>query len=127
MTPNSYAKKILSVEDNPTDLKFIKSTLEKHGYIVLSARTGEDGLAIVLHEKIDLIILDELLPDTRGTEVCRKLRADPRTKDIPVLFLTVVDEPQNVLDHFELDALSHLTKPISGSELVHQVESILHN
>ena len=118
-------KNILTIEDSPTDQLFIQKTLEKEGYTVFTAASGQESTGIIETQKLDLIIIDEILPDTRGTEICKKIKADERTRDIPVLFLTVVDEPEVILAHFDLDVINHLTKPISAKKLLAQVEAIL--
>ena len=101
-------KRILTIEDNPTDQRFIQKVLEKEGYVVLTASSGEEGLQIAKEKKPDMIILDEILPGIHGVEIGKRLRQDPQTKNIPFLFLTIVDSPKVVLEHFELDAINHL-------------------
>ncbi|MFA5060649.1 MAG: response regulator [Candidatus Omnitrophota bacterium] len=118
-------KTILTIEDTPSDQRFIQRVLEKDGYKVLTADNGKSGLRIAKAQKPDLIILDEILPDIRGTEVCGLLKIDAETHNIPVLFLTVVDDPKNILGHFEMDVMAHLTKPIKAEDLLKQIQAVL--
>ena len=117
-------KKILTIEDNPTDRKFIQRILEKKGYRVYAAETAAKGLGMAASKNPDLILMDELLPDMSGSDACRQLKASKETRQIPVIFLTVVDSPSSIIEHFELDAVTHLTKPINAKMLIDQIEMV---
>ena len=114
--------KILTIEDDATQRTLIQRTLEKKGHSVLIAEDGRKGLELAQRERPDLIILDVVMPQMRGDEVCRRLKTDSRTKDIPVLFLTSLDTPKDVIEHYDLGADVHLTKPINPKELIRQVD-----
>jgi len=118
----SKAKRVLAIDDDPTLRKMIQSTLQKKGYAVLTTDTGENGLKLAQDEKPHVILLDVILPGMKGNEVCRRLKNDPLTKDIPIIFLTSQDSPQEVIEHYELGADIHLTKPIDPKELLSQVQ-----
>ena len=116
------AKRVLAIDDDRIQRTMIQTTLQKRGYSVFTAETGESGLNMAFELKPDLVILDVVLPVMSGHEVCRRLKADQRTKDIPVIFLTSQDSPGDVIEHYELGADIHLTKPINSKELVTQVQ-----
>lgn len=118
----ALGKSILTIEDDITQRTMIQRTLEKRGYTVLMAEDGPKGLEVAQNQKPDLILLDVLMPGMRGDEVCRRLKSDNRTKDIPVLFLTSLDTPKDVIRHYDVGGEIHLTKPINAKELIAQVE-----
>jgi len=126
-TPHSAlpSRCILTIEDDATQRTMIQKTLERRGYTVLIAEDGERGLELALLQRPDLILLDVIMPRMRGEEVCRRLKADSRTKDIPVLFLTSLDTPKDVIEHYDLGAEIHLSKPINPKELISQIEITL--
>ena len=119
---NQISRRILTIEDDPTQRMMIQKTLEKKGYTVLMADSGEKGLEVAFLQKPDLIILDVVMPGIHGEEVCKRLKSDARTKNIPILFLTSMDEPKDIIDHYDLGAEVHLTKPINPKELINQIE-----
>jgi len=117
---------ILAIEDDLTQQSMIKKTLEKNGYRVSLAEDGEKGFEAAKREKPDLILLDVVLPGgMNGQEVCKRLKADEATQGIPVIFLTSINTPGSVVEHFDLGAEMHLSKPISAKELISQVEITL--
>ncbi len=118
-------KKVLLVEDSEVDRKIIENTLTKNGYHLFLAPTGEAGLELARKSKPNLIILDYMLPGMNGLDVCKSLKAHPDTKDIPILFLTCVDTPKNIIDCFEIGAENYLVKPITPKLLLTQVEMTL--
>ncbi|MDD3375065.1 MAG: response regulator [Candidatus Omnitrophica bacterium] len=115
-------KNILVVEDEPGQRLTIQKILEKQGYDLLLAENGSQGLAQARSRKPDLILLDVVMPEIDGREVCRQLKADESTKDIPIIFLTASDTANDIIDHFDLGADMHLTKPIDAKELIAQIE-----
>lgn len=118
-------KMVLTVEDDITQRTMIQKTLEKYGYTVLSAEDGAKGLEIAQSRKPDLILLDVIMPKMRGDEVCRRLKANDATKNIPVIFLTSLDAPKDIISHYEIGGDIHLTKPINPKELIKQIEITL--
>ena len=115
-------RRILTIEDDLIQRTMIQRTLEKRGYTVLAAEDGLKGLEIAFSEIPDLILLDVIMPGLRGNEVCRRLKNDSRTKNIPVLFLTSLDTPKEIIEQYDLGAEVHLTKPINPKELISQIE-----
>jgi CheY-like chemotaxis protein len=116
---------ILIVDDSEIDRKLIFKALENEGYRLIQAENGELGLQAALKENPDLIFLDCQMPVMDGLTMCRKLKESIRTKTIPVVFLTALDTPRNIIDCFEVDAENYLSKPISPKILVNQVKLIL--
>ena len=118
-------KSILIVEDNEVDSKIVQRIVDKLGHRILTATNGKVGLEAVRTERPDLIILDCEMPVMGGVEMCEMLRAEDETVNIPVLFLTAGNTPQNIIEAFELDAENYLSKPINSKILIQQIEQIL--
>lgn len=119
------SKKILVVDDERLLHTMMRSILETHGFEVVSAMTGEEGLAMASSEKPDLIVLDVVMPKMKGREVCAKLKADPRTEHIPVIFLTAKDSADDVEAEFDAGAMGHVTKPVNVSVFMKMVKKAL--
>jgi CheY-like chemotaxis protein len=116
---------ILVIDDDEILLKTIRPLLISHGCSVLTAASGEEGLQIVKTQKPDMVILDVLLPKMKGREVCKTLKEDESTKDIPVIFLTAKDSPEDIQAEKEAGAAAHLTKPLNPRQLIATIRSIL--
>ena len=123
--PSAPPAVILFVDDNEIARKMISRTLARKHYRVLLSDNGEKGLEIARTEKPDLILLDIVLPGINGIEVCKRLKNDPATQDIPVLFLTGSDTPQNILDCYEFGAENYLNKSIGAGALLSQIDMTL--
>lgn len=123
----SIAYKILVVDDHPETLSIIQSVLQQQGYTVLGARSGFRGLSLAESENPDLILVDGMMPEMDGWEVCRRLRATPNLSDIPIIMFTAVDEAEQKLAGFDAGADDYLTKPTEPAELVERVKMILDN
>ncbi|MBF0569697.1 MAG: response regulator [Candidatus Omnitrophica bacterium] len=117
--------KVLIIDDERTLHAMLKPILGSHGFEVISALTGEEGLALARKEKPALVVLDVIMPAMKGREVCRRLKNDPETASIPVLFLTAKDSPDDVRAELEAGAVGHVTKPINPSHLVKQMKKVL--
>ena len=122
---NFERKSILVVDDDPGSLKTVKGILLPNGYSVLTAATGEKGVQIAKQQKPDLIILDVILPGIKGRDVCAQLKEDVHSKDIPVIFLTAKDSPDDIKAEMEVGGVYHLTKPVNARALLSQVRKIL--
>ena len=117
--------KILVVDDEPDVVELIRFNLQAAGYDVVTADDGTEALRKALSASPDLIILDLMLPEVDGLEVCKLLRRDPHTKAIPIVMLTArAGEIDRVLG-FELGADDYVTKPFSPRELVLRVKALL--
>jgi two-component system cell cycle response regulator len=117
--------KIVVIDDLGTNRTFFQRVLEKRGYTILTAISGEDGIPLVKKEMPDLVLLDFVMPGMQGPEVCKAIKTDKATKDVPVLFLTSVDAPTDIIACYEQGAENFLTKPIQAGELIKHVEMIL--
>jgi adenylate cyclase len=118
--------KILLVDDMPNDLKLLTTALTKHGYEIVSALEGATALSKARDEKPDLILLDIRLPGMDGYEVCKRLKADAVTRDIPVLFVSSVSDAQGKVKAFEVGGVDYITKPVQAEEMLARVEHQLH-
>jgi len=118
----SQAQTVLVVEDEPSIASFISLYLKNAGYRVKAVNSGGDALAQVEVEQPALIVLDLMLPDMDGIDVCRRIR---QRKDIPILMLTARDEDVDKIIGLEVGADDYMTKPFNPRELVARVKSIL--
>lgn len=118
-------KSILVVDDDEGFQRTIKRILLPKGYSVLTATTGERGLQIAKKQKPDLIILDVILPGIKGRDLCGMLKNDPETRDIPVVFLTAKDSPDDIDAEIAIGAVAHLTKPVNGTLLIAELKKII--
>jgi DNA-binding response OmpR family regulator len=118
----SQAQVVLIVEDEPSIASFVSLYLKNAGYVVKAVATGSDALAQVESEQPALVVLDLMLPDIDGIEVCRRIR---QRRDIPILMLTARDEDVDKIIGLEVGADDYMTKPFNPRELVARVKSIL--
>jgi DNA-binding response OmpR family regulator len=118
-------EKILIVDDDIDSLKLIGLMLQRQGYEVAAANAGNQALSKALSERPDLIILDVMMPDMNGYEVCKRLRANPDTKGIPIIMFTAKTLIDDKVQGFEAGADDYLTKPTHPSELASRVKAIL--
>jgi DNA-binding response OmpR family regulator len=116
--------KVLVIEDTEVDQRLACAAIERGGYTSLTANDGKSGFELAKEQKPQLIILDYNLPDIKGPEVCRLLKAHTDTSHIPVLFLTSLTGPDNVINCFE-QGENYLAKPITPKLLLKQIDSIL--
>ena len=116
---------ILVVEDDKHISKLVKYNLEKSGYICKVADDGEEALDILAKERVDLIILDIMLPRMDGLEVCRLIKQDAKLKTIPVVMLTAKGEEVDRVVGLELGADDYIVKPFSPRELILRIKAIL--
>ncbi len=116
---------ILVVDDSRTILHFIKETLETYNYTVLTSLNGPEALSIAQDEKPDLILLDVMMPDMDGFEICTRLKAHERTRDMPVVFITASGKIEHEVAGLECGAEDFIHKPINGAVLLARVRQIL--
>jgi DNA-binding response OmpR family regulator len=122
--PSPGHKKILIVEDEQDILQLITLYLEKEGFRTVSAKTGAEGLRQVKQEKPDLVVLDLMLPEIDGLEVCKRLRSSPDTAMLPIIMLTAKAEESDTVIGLELGADDYVTKPFSPKTLVARVKAL---
>lgn len=116
---------VLVIDDQENIIEFIKLGLKYEGYHVESAIDGPQGLETAQRLVPDVIILDVMLPGIDGLEVCRRLRANPVTQDIPIMILTAKEEVRDRIAGLDMGADDYLTKPFSFDELVARIRAIL--
>lgn len=121
----AWNRSVLIVDDDEAIIKVLRPVLLSHGYSVLAATSGEDGLQIARTQKPDLILLDVILPGIKGREVCQELKGDPQTRDIPVVFLTAKDSPEDIRAENAVGSSGHITKPVDAKELIAKVQGVL--
>lgn len=115
---------VLYIDDDPANLDTVSRALSRQGYIVLVAKNGQEGIEIAERERPDIILLDILLPDMNGFEVCEHLRSLPRLKKIPILGISA-----SAMDGDRRRSLAYgfdgfLAKPVSRVELVNSIERL---
>lgn len=116
---------ILIVDDIPSNLNFLSEVLHAEGIGVMLATTGGDAIEIARYKLPDLILLDIAMPMMDGYEVCEKLKSEPETRDIPVIFLTARTEPEDILKGFQTGAVDYILKPFNAMELMARVRTHL--
>lgn len=117
--PEDYT--ILAVDDITTNIMLLKAVLSRAKYKIITATGGNEALEKVAAEAPDLILLDIMMPDIDGYEVLRRLKADPATQDIPVIFLTALHNPEDIVKGFKLGASDYISKPFNHEELITRV------
>lgn len=104
--------RILAVDDEPTNLKVLKNVLQDH-YRLSFAKNGEDALALIKHDRPNLILMDVMMPGMTGFEVCERLKNDPETADIPLIFVTALQGEVDEEKGFEVGGVDYILKPIT--------------
>ena len=121
----NHSGRILIVDDNPNNLKVLYTYLKNAGFEVLVAEDGKSGIEAVEHSIPELILLDVMMPDMDGFEVCRRLKSDRATRGIPIIFLTALSEAVNKVMGFEVGGVDYITQPIENEEVVARVKTHL--
>src|SRR5262245_20957774 len=125
MFPPHMADRVLVVDDEPDLLELVRFHLTQAGFEVETAPDGRRGIEAIRRRRPGLVVLDWMLPDLSGTEVCRQVRSDPQLRDLPILLLTAKAEEVDRVVGFELGADDYVTKPFSPRELALRVQAIL--
>jgi len=123
MSANSLAQEntILVVDDTPTNLQLLFDVLSEQGYRVAIAKNGEIALQRLQISQPNLILLDVMMPGIDGFETCQRLKANPATKDIPVIFMTALSDSVDKVKGFSLGAVDYITKPIQHEEVLARI------
>lgn len=116
---------ILVVEDEKSISTLIQYNLEKEGFKVHTFETGEEGFEQIKKNLPDLVLLDWMLPDLSGIDICKQIKKDPKLKSIPVIMLTAKSEEADKIRGFETGADDYVTKPFSTKELILRVHALL--
>jgi two-component system sensor histidine kinase ChiS len=122
---NEATEAILLVDDNPTNLQLLFETLDGRGYKLLIAKDGNAALSIARKACPNLILLDIMMPEIDGYEVCRQLKADPATAEIPVIFLSALTDTKDKVQGLDLGAVDYVTKPFQPDEVIARVNTHL--
>ncbi len=117
--------RVLIVDDIPINIKLLETRLMAEYFTVLSATNGLDALEICATQEVDIILLDVMMPGMDGFEVCRRLKADPKTHHIPVVMVTALDQPTDRIAGLEAGADEFLSKPIDAVQLIARVKSLV--
>ncbi|OYD92040.1 hypothetical protein CDG76_25745 [Nostoc sp. 'Peltigera membranacea cyanobiont' 210A] len=116
---------ILIVDDVPNNLKVLSDTLAQAGFEVAIATSGESAIQQLEHTPVSLILLDVMMPGMNGFETCECIKANPKTQNIPIIFITALSESVNKVTGFELGAIDYITKPFQQGEVLARVRSHL--
>src|SRR5437763_1274866 len=116
---------ILVIDDEPDLVELVRYNLARDGFEVVCACDGRAGMESARHHKPDLVVLDVMMPNIDGLDVCRQLRADPRTSGMPIILLTAKAGEADRIVGLELGADDYVTKPFSPRELVARVKAVL--
>ncbi|MCX5644721.1 MAG: response regulator transcription factor [Phycisphaerae bacterium] len=117
--------KVLVVDDEADIRELVRLNLTREGYEVLDCESGEQALSLSRAKGPDLVVLDLMLPGIDGLEVCRRLKADPKTAQVPIVILTAKGEETDVVTGLEVGADDYVAKPFSGKVLVARVRRLL--
>lgn len=121
--PSTKENIILIVDDDTTNLQIIGSFLYNKNYKIILAKSGNDALRSVEKNHPDLILLDIMMPGMNGYEVCKKLKANNQTKDIPIMFLTAKTETKDIIKGFNTGGVDYITKPFIKEELLARIKT----
>ena len=116
---------ILIADDEPNQIELMKFNLEKNGFLIKSAYNGEQALEIIYEKKIDLLIVDWMMPKMSGIELCRILRSNKDTKQLPIIMLSARSEDTDKSLGLDTGADDYISKPFSPMELVSRVKALL--
>ena len=117
--------RVLIVDDIPTNVRLLEARLTAEYYDVVTANSGPQALEICQTTDVDIVLLDVMMPDMDGFEVCKRLKANPRTHHVPVLMITALDQPSDRVRGLEVGADDFLTKPVDDMQLMARVKSLV--
>ncbi len=112
---------VLVVDDNPANVQMLGSILKNENYKVAVALSGAEALQFLAREKVEIILLDVMMPEMDGYEICSILKKDEQLKKIPVIFLTAKSEHEDIIKGFKAGAVDYITKPFNSEELLARV------
>ncbi|MBU0925263.1 response regulator [bacterium] len=115
--------KILIVDDIPKNIQMAMNILKDEGYRMFYAKSGVMALSLVEEHNFDLILLDIMMPDMNGFDVCTKLKNNDKTKNIPIVFLSGKDSSQDIAQAYEYGGIDYVVKPFITIELITKVNS----
>lgn len=118
-------KKILVVDDDPYILMSLEFLMKKNGYDVMVARNGTEALDIVEKQLPDVVLLDIMMPDVDGYEICRHIKASKKLKDAKVVFMSAKTKEADIKKGYDLGASLYITKPFSTREMIRQIKELM--
>ena len=119
------AKRILVVDDDENILSLERTILEQKGFDVTTAAGGVEALKVIGEEDFDLVLLDVMMPEIDGFTVCRRIKDEPRTREVPVIFLTAKGGGEALAEGFESGAIMYINKPFTANKLLTIVNTML--
>ncbi len=122
---NNKSEKILIVDDVSKNIQILGNILSQKEFQIAYAQSGEQALEICNHQEFDLILLDIMMPGMDGYEVCKRLKKDPKTNEIPIIFLTAKADMDSIIKGFETGGQDYITKPFNAAELLARVNNHL--
>ena len=125
LKPDSHKRTILIVDDKVNNLQLLSAYLKRANYKTLIAQSPTRAIATVKKIDVDLILLDVMMPEINGFEVCQILKNEPATKDIPIIFMTALAESRNKVEGLELGAVDYITKPVEEQEVLARIKTHL--
>jgi PleD family two-component response regulator len=125
MPENQSPATILIVDDQPVSLKLLLTFLERRGFTMLVASSGEEALVLIEETRPDIILLDIMMPRLDGYETCRLLKANGATADIPVIFVTALTNLEDKIRGFEVGGVDYVTKPFQHDEVLARISTHL--
>jgi twitching motility two-component system response regulator PilH len=117
-------KKVLIIDDSPTERFYLNDVLRKQGYEVITAESGELGIAVAKQEKPDLILMDVVMPGLNGFQATRQLSRNPETQSIPVIMCTTKGQETDRVWGMRQGAIDYLVKPVVAEELIAKVKAL---
>ncbi len=123
--PRYQGYTLLIVDDNPTNLGVLTDYLEEQGFEILSAEDGYMGLKIAQFAQPNMILLDVMMPGIDGFETCRRLKADDKTQNIPVIFMTALESTKDKVNGFKAGGVDYITKPVQQEEVLARISTHL--
>jgi CheY-like chemotaxis protein len=117
--------KVLVVDDNPDSVAIMRGILEGRGYDVAAAHSGTEALQFLKKEKVDVVLLDIMMPEMSGMEVLQRIKEDAATSRLPVILVTAKTQDEDVLSGYQYGADYYITKPFTAKQLVYGIELIL--
>lgn len=116
---------ILVVDDHKLNVEIVIGILNNENYIIIPAYSGHEALEKIKTMPVDLILLDIMMPKINGFEVCKRIREDVNYKDIPIIFISALDEPENIVQGFTMGGNDYVSKPFRKEELIARVKNYI--
>ncbi len=116
--------RVLIIDDDPFIIKVVRVMLKVHGMEVFEAPNGTQGLAATKELLPDVVLLDIMMPDLNGFEVCKAIRLDDETREIPIIFVSAVTAPEQIKKGLSLGAQGYLTKPFETDGIVSKIQEV---